>query len=170
MARLIPETPERFWRWVDRSSSDGCWPYRGTKRKGYGRYHPAQRKPRKEVAAHRWAWTLEYGPIPEGMEPDHRCHTRDKSCPGGVSCPHRACCRPSHLELLTHRDNVLRGRGLAAGYAKRDRCANGHRFTEANTYRYPPTAPPSLRGTRRCRKCVAAAQRRRKQRLKASAN
>ena len=46
--------------------------------------------------AHRVAYELTYGPIPQDMIVRHRC-------PGG---PNRSCVRPCHLELGTHADNA----------------------------------------------------------------
>lgn len=40
------------------------------------------------VVAHRAAWTLLVGPIPEGMALHHRCHVK-------------RCINPRHLELVT---------------------------------------------------------------------
>lgn len=57
------------------------------------------------MRAHRVAYELEREPIPPGLEPDHLCKNR-------------ACVRPDHLELVTHRENVLRGDGF---YAKAHR-------------------------------------------------
>lgn len=45
--------------------------------------------------AHRVAYELWVGPIPEGMELDHRCKVR-------------ACINPAHLEPVTHAENMRR--------------------------------------------------------------
>ncbi|MEX5713458.1 HNH endonuclease signature motif containing protein [Parafrankia sp. FMc6] len=52
------------------------------------------------VGAHRWAWEKVNGPIPEGFELDH-VWTR--------GCKRRDCIRLSHLQVVTHRENVRRG-------------------------------------------------------------
>lgn len=107
--------------------TDGCWEWTGRRdRQGYGRL----RMNGKECLAHRVAWELTRGPIPEGMKV---CH----------SCDNPPCIRPDHLWLGTQRDNVLdmehKGRavhvrGQHQGSAKltekqvlriRIRCANG---------------------------------------------
>jgi hypothetical protein len=72
---------ERFWAKVDKSGE--CWLWTaGTSRKGYG----AILVEGKGRAAHRVAYELVNGPIPEGMQIDHMCHTR-------------ACVRPDHLRI-----------------------------------------------------------------------
>jgi len=83
--------PERFWAKVDRNG-EGCWEWRGGKNStGYGFLHWQG----KSVAAHRLAYELTNGQIPEGMDIDHECRKRP-------------CCNPDHLRPLTHRRNMER--------------------------------------------------------------
>ena len=67
----LPEV-ERFWAHVDPTeTSTGCLLWIGScNPDGYGTFH---RKP--YVSAHRFAWILHYGPIPEGLSVLHRCDT-----------------------------------------------------------------------------------------------
>jgi hypothetical protein len=63
-----------------------CWEWQGRKSdKGYGRF--------KKTRAHRIAYTLVHGPIPEGLIVRH-------------SCDNPACCNPKHLLVGTHQDNM----------------------------------------------------------------
>jgi len=61
--------------------------------------------------AHRIAYQLVVGPIPDGLVLDHLCHTRDPDCADNANCPHRRCVNPAHLEPVTRRENIARGRG-----------------------------------------------------------
>ena len=58
------------------------------------------------------------------------------------------CVHPDHLEPVTNRENILRGKAVSARNARKTHCIHGHPFDEANTYIYP-------NGHRRCRRCDA---------------
>jgi hypothetical protein len=82
---------ERFWEKVENSSGADCWQWLGhTKLKGYGYFNIGNRI---STQAHRVAWKLRRGPIPEGMCVLHRCDN-----PG--------CCNPSHLFVDTQAANM----------------------------------------------------------------
>ena len=84
------EEPRRFWSKVDVGEPEECWEWLASKPNSYGRFS-IHRKPWK---AHRVAWILTYGPIPEGLLCCHHCDN-----PG--------CCNPYHLFLGTNTDNML---------------------------------------------------------------
>lgn len=122
-----------FWERVDRSAGDGaCWPWTGgLDRRGYCNFRIAHDVSRK---GHRIAYEALVGPIPSGLELDHLCRNP-------------SCVNPAHLEPVTHRENVIRGRSISAIRAAQVACVHGHPFDEANT---------SFRrdnGGRRCRTC-----------------
>lgn len=77
------------------------------------------------VPAHRWIYEQLVGPIPPGMQLDHLCHN-PLECPGGITCPHRACMEISHLEVVTNHENQLRGGRNQNG--TKELCARGHLF------------------------------------------
>lgn len=71
-------------------------------------------------SVHRLAYEAAKGPIPDGLEIDHLCRNR-------------ACHNPAHLEAVTHRENILRGKGVCAKNARKTHCERGHPFSKENT-------------------------------------
>lgn len=87
--RELPDPLERFWRFVDRDSVEGCWPWTGGLRKGYGRFWADQ----KSVLAHRYIYAREHGPLQPGEQVLHRCDNP-------------VCVRPSHLFVGSQQVNI----------------------------------------------------------------
>lgn len=114
-----PETPCWNWR-VNIGSS------------GYGKWTRSDR----QAVAHRVAYELLVGPIPEGMQLHHKCFNR-------------SCVNPEHLEPVTPKQNKAMSRGMGAVNKAKMTCVNGHPFDEANTY-------VTERGHRQCRACRKA--------------
>ncbi len=50
----------------------------------------------RSVRAHIFYYEQKYGPVPDGLELDHKCERRD-------------CVNPDHMEAVTHAENVRRG-------------------------------------------------------------
>ena len=82
---------ERFESHILRGPGDDCWLYQGG-HDTYGRIREGG-KGTPMLEAHRVAWVLAYGPIPDGLWVLHRCDV------------HR-CVRPDHLFLGTNADNT----------------------------------------------------------------
>jgi hypothetical protein len=99
---------ERFRARVDKGDGDGCWLWTGyVLPNGYGQFHDADGR---TTYAHRFAYQLFVGSIPERLGLDHECHNRDLTCWSGSACLHRRCVRPDHLIPRTQKENVRRGR------------------------------------------------------------
>lgn len=131
MGRAPVTLAARFWGKVRRG--DGCWLWTASLRDGYGRFWIT---PDKAVEAHRFAYELLVGPIPPGLVIDHLCRNR-------------ACQNPAHMEPVTNRANILRGEGVTATAARRDRCVNGHAFDrEWGGRRYCGTCAAAVRKVR----------------------
>jgi hypothetical protein len=139
---------KRFMRKVIVGPGD-CWSWTGClDPKGYGRFHTRG----TGRLAHRVAYELFVGPIPSGLTLDHTCHSSAVSvCSGGASCVHRSCVNPEHLEAITQRENILRGR--IVNHPTLTHCPQNHPYDDKNTYwRETPNGTP----TRHCRICSRA--------------
>lgn len=73
--KFTPKDIARFWSKVDKSGP--CWLWMGCLVKGYGQF----RCQGHTLYAHRVAWELTHGPIPDGMFVLHNCPIADNpSC------------------------------------------------------------------------------------------
>ena len=79
------------------ADADGCWIWNGRlSDDGYGVLDLSWRGGGpKSCYAHRAAYELLVGPIPDGLELDHLCFVR-------------SCVNPAHLEAVTHVENLRR--------------------------------------------------------------
>ncbi|QWY84652.1 HNH endonuclease [Microbacterium phage Footloose] len=111
-----------------------CWTFTGAiATSGYGRIGVNKRT----LQAHRAAYEVFIGPIPDGAHIDHLCRNR-------------RCCNPKHLEAVSQAENNRRA-GLVRR-ANTTHCKRGHEFTDENTLL--PT-----KGGRQCRECHNARSR-----------
>jgi len=94
-------------------------------RHGYGQLRDRGRT----LYAHRAAWELANGPIPNGLVIDHLCRVP-------------ACVNVEHLRVVTRAFNVMIGESLPARNARKERCLRGH-----NDWYHQPD------GYRKCNQC-----------------
>lgn len=118
--------PTRFASRIH-ADPEGCWLWTGpTDSHGYA-------QTRRDGLIHRATYVEAKGPIPHTLELDHLCRVRH-------------CVNPNHLEPVTHRENVLRGDGIAAIAAQATHCPAGHPYAGRNLVIFAD-------GKRRCRAC-----------------
>jgi hypothetical protein len=105
-----------------------CWNWEGAiTSKGYG----SVRVNGRNLGAHRVIYEALKKVIPDGKQLDHLCRNR-------------RCVNPWHLEVVSSKENTLRGIGPTAINAKKTQCANGHSLE--GSYVYP-------KGNRSCEIC-----------------
>lgn len=108
-----------------------CWVWKGARHPGgYGNFYLGPDSSGKSVyvSAYRWCYMDRVGQFPGGLELDHLCRNPP-------------CVNPSHLEPVTHLENMRRGSTRQATH-----CKHGHEFTAGNTRITPE-------GWRKCRAC-----------------
>lgn len=130
---------------------NGCWEWTAyILPGGYGMFGVSAEDVR---LAHRASYEFHIGPIPDGLDLDHKCHD-PKICAGGKTCPHRRCVNPDHLKPEPRKVNCSPERSSSNQIAARaailakTHCPSGHPYDSSNTRIY--------RGKRYCRVCLKA--------------
>lgn len=124
----------RFWDKVHKTGD--CWIWTAQKdHSGYGVTDSKKDGKRTRKQAHRVAYELTIGRIPEGLVLDHLCRNPP-------------CVNPRHLEPVPQAINVYRGDSPTAKNRIKTHCSRGHEFTTENTYK--------SRWGRQCRTCNKA--------------
>lgn len=137
MARFKRNLLDRILDKVSPEPITGCWFWLGSLSEGYGKINLASRiiVPSGKISnkmgwVHRVLYELLVGPVPAGLELDHKCRVR-------------CCVNPQHLEPVTHLVNA--GRGIGQGnpaLRAKTHCPQGHEYDYRNT-----------RGNRCCKRC-----------------
>jgi hypothetical protein len=106
---------------------NGCWIWWGRcTEDGYGMFGTPYKR------AHRVAYEIFKGAIPDGLQIDHLCRVR-------------RCVNPEHLEAVTSKENTLRGETITGLNAQKTHCPQGHPLEGDNLYLY--------NGKRSCKEC-----------------
>lgn len=123
VAHEIVDHADRFWSNAWTGHDVECWIWHGpTRTSQYGRFRVSG----VDLVAHRVAYLLEIGPIPDGLVVDHQCGRP-------------WCVNPLHLKPMTSAENSRRRGRMTA-------CRNGHPYTADSAYTYP-------NGSRYCKLC-----------------
>lgn len=118
-----------------RIEDNGCWTWLGKKAKnGYGHIFSLG----KTYLAHRISYELYVGKIPRGLVIDHKCRNR-------------ICINPEHLEIVTLKENILRGKSISAKNSKKIYCKRNHILVGDNLVKRDDNI-------RQCRLCKNLAQ------------
>jgi HNH endonuclease len=112
-----------LFRKLLRNPQTECWEWTGSRNHaGYGViwYGGSPADGGRGYRAHRVAYELFVGPIPDGLSLDHLCRVKH-------------CVNPEHLEPVTQRENIMRSPvAVAALQAARTHCIHGHPFAGDN--------------------------------------
>jgi hypothetical protein len=123
-------------------TDDGCWLWKGPTREANGSIYGRARWNGRMQQAHRVFYELANNPIPEGFQCDHLCGRT-------------LCVNPDHIEVVTGRENTLRGNGPTAQNARKTHCLRGHLLEGENLYQPKPSQPIN----RRCKECERGGKR-----------
>lgn len=99
MRKRLP-LAERLWSKVQRGDSSSCWLWTGAKTPGGYGIILLDHRPGNITTAHRAAYMVTNGAVPDGLIVMHSCDTP-------------LCCNPAHLSVGTQRQNLadMRARG-----------------------------------------------------------
>ena len=110
---MLTETDiTRFWSYVAKADPSACWLWtKSCQRTGYGQFGVGRNGKSVMWYAHRLAYELTHGSVPEGLFVCHKCDVR-------------ACCNPNHLYVGSQVDNMRDMRERKRGAGKNGRTTN----------------------------------------------
>lgn len=109
---------DRFVAKIDVDPTSGCWLWNASLiDDGYACFTFKGKTVRGHIYSHRHMFG----------DTDQKLYDRDHLCRV------RRCVNPFHLEVVTKRENTIRGVGPSALNAAKTHCVNGHEFTAENT-------------------------------------
>lgn len=143
--QAIEILPARLAEKLSHDIDTGCWLWTAsTNGNGYGYLNPLRGQKKATRGAHRIVYELLVEKVPKDLQCDHVCRNR-------------LCANPAHIDIVTARENTLRGLGLAAANSKKTHCQNGHELAGTNLI-------ITSNGGRQCKKCLRVSQRKYKAR------
>lgn len=124
----------RLMRYTSPEPMSGCWLWMANEdERGYGLFWINGTMRRAHIAS----YELQIGPIPAGLELDHKCRVH-------------GCINPHHLEPVTHAENMRRSH---PNNSNKTQCKNGHSFDTVNTYVFQRVRDGRITVERHCREC-----------------
>jgi hypothetical protein len=129
---------QRFENYCMPEPNTGCTIWIGSLSRGYGKF----KVNKKRVIAHKWRWEQINGPVPDGLELDHKCRLMP-------------CVDEHHLEPVTPEVNKSRSDTPWAINARKTHCPSGHPLSDDNLLKSKLAI-----GQRVCRTCDIERQRR----------
>lgn len=117
-------------------TSTGCWEWTGSiNPSGYGML-TITKISHKPIRAHRFAYEMAVGKIPEGYQIHHKCNNRK-------------CCNPNHLVTVTPKEHIALTPDCVSYKCKaKTHCKSGHELSPDNLY-------ITNKGKRVCKQCVS---------------
>lgn len=144
MGRPRESVEHRLLKYMRVDAATNCWVWIGALSEGgYARLCVNNR----DTRAHRAAYELFVGPVPDGLQIDHLCRVRN-------------CINPAHLEAVTGSENCRRGTvgdHIADRQRAKTHCPRGHEYSGENLAFWKNSG----RVGRKCRACESARGKRR---------